>query len=137
MSRQDQYSVSVTLDGRPTGIWDKMSGGEVNSEETKYKPGAMGPEVSLGGSVSIENVTVQRLYDLNRDHSGLVRDLIAGAGRSEIIVIKQPLDKAGTPFGAPLVYRGVLQRVKPPESDSESSDAAILEIEISTEGSIG
>jgi hypothetical protein len=50
MSRLDQYNVTVSLDGTPLGTFDKMTGGEIDSEETKYKPGGMAPQVSLGGS---------------------------------------------------------------------------------------
>lgn len=137
MSRQDQYNITVSVDGIDTGTWDKMDGGAVDSEETKYKPGGLGAEVTLGGSVTTENVTVSRLYDLDRDHSGLVRMLLARAGKAKVNINKQPLDADGIPFGTPLVYKGVLKMVSPPEVDSESSDAGLLEIEVSTAGTIG
>ena len=47
--RVDQFDVGVTVDGRDLGTWDKCEGGEVDSDEVTYKPGAMGPVVSLGG----------------------------------------------------------------------------------------
>lgn len=135
-SRQDTYNVTVRVDEVPTGTWDKMSGGMVDSDETKYKPGGLAPEVSLGGSVSVENVTVSRLYDLERDHQGLVRTLIARVGKAKVAVVKQPLDQDGLPFGSPLVYKGTLKSVSPPDPDSESSDAGLLEIEVTTAGTV-
>lgn len=135
MSRMDQYSVSVEIDGHDEGVWDKMSGGEVDSEETKYKPGGMAMEVSLGGSRSVGNVTVSRLYVLDRDHPK-VKTWMARAGRAPCKVSKQPLDTDGNVFGAPIVYTGKLKAVTPPEVDSESSDAALVEIEVSTSGTV-
>jgi hypothetical protein len=35
-----------------------------------------------------------------------------------------------------LVYRGTLKTVTPPEIDSESSDAAVLEIEVTPAGTV-
>ena len=136
MSRQDQYAVSVTIDGVNTGIWDKLTGGEVDSEETKYKPGAMAKEVSLGGSVNTGNVTVSRLYVLPRDHTS-IKGWLNRVGKAPVTVSKQSLDTDGNVFGDPLVYSGILKMVTPPEVDSESSDAALVEIEVSTSGTVG
>jgi hypothetical protein len=136
MSRQDQYRVVVTIDDENTGVWDKVSGFETDSSETKYKPGGLAPEVPLGGSVSVSNGTVSRLYDLQRDHQSVKRWL-GKVGKADVIVNKQPLDIDGNIFGDPLVYTGKLKMVSPPEVDSESSDAALLEIEVSSAAIVG
>lgn len=135
MSRQDQYAVSVAIDGQDTGVWDKMSGGEVDSEELKYRPGGMASQVSLGGSVTVGNVTLSRLYVLDRDHVS-VKGWISRVGKAAVTVTKQPLDVDGNAFGQPIVYTGKLKRVTPPEHDSESNDAGMVEIEVSTSGSV-
>lgn len=142
MSRQDQYNVTVSIDGKDQGTWDKMSGGEIDSEELKYKPGAMAPQVSLGGSVSVSNITVSRLYDLARDHSGTAGSsgaafLKSRVGKAEVTVTKQPLDINGATFGAPIVYTGKLKQVKFPDADSEGNNAAMVELEISSAGAVG
>ena len=138
MSRQDQYNVTVVLEANGAamprmdlGTWDKMSGGEVDSEETKYRPGNMGAEVTLGGYTTVGNVTVSRLYDLARDH-GVIKSIVNRVGKVNVTVTKQNLDTNGSPFGTPLVYKGKLKRVTPPEVDSESADAAMVEIEITS-----
>lgn len=136
MSRQDQYNVTVSIDGEDKGTWDKMEGGEVDSEERKYRPGNMATEVSLGGSVSVGNVTVTRLYELARDHLN-VKAMMARAGKGTVVVKKQPLDVDGNPFGSPLVYQGTLKAVTPPEVDSESNDPGLLAIEVSSAGLVG
>lgn len=135
-TRKDTYSLSLTIEGRDCGIWDKMTGGGVDSEETKYRPGALADEISLGGQQTFENVTVSRLYDLDRDHGDLVKFLMNRAGRGEGVLVKQPLDRDKVPYGDPLVYTITLKSCKPPEVDSESSDAGLLEIEGTVTGPI-
>lgn len=135
MSRVDQYDVRVTVDGQLLGTFDTLSGGEIDSEETTYKPGGMGPRVSLGGSVNVGNVTVAALYDLAKIHT-LMHWLIGRVGKATIVVNKQPLDVDGNAFGRPLVYSGKLKQVNPPEHDSESSDAARVELEMTPAGTV-
>lgn len=135
MSRSDQYNVTVevTYGGltRALGTWDKLSGGEVDSEETKYFPGGMAAQVSLGGRRTVGNVTVSRLYRLDRDHP-LVGWLLGGAGKATVTVTKASMTIDSAAVGNPLVYTGTLKAVTPPEHDSESSDAALLEMEITS-----
>jgi hypothetical protein len=134
--RQDQWRNTLTIDGRPMGVWDTMDGGDVESEETKYRPGGMAPQVALGGVTTVNNVTLGRL--LTSDDWPFMRDLMANrTGKAPCIVARQPLDTDGNAFGTPLVYRGVLQHVTPGNTDSNSSDAQVWEIVVSTEGSIG
>lgn len=133
--RQDQWAVTVAVDDVDLGVWDKLSGGEVDSEETTYKPGAMAPRISLGGSVNVGNVTVSRLFDLQRD-GNIVHWLINRAGKGTIVIKKTPLDVDGNAANKPLTYRGKLKQVNPPEVDSESSDAALIELEMTPAGTV-
>lgn len=132
--RQDQWSNTCTIDGRPMGIWDTLDGGESDSEETKYKPGGMQPEVSLGGSRSIGNLTLARL--LGREDWDFMHSLMNRTGVAKVTVSRQPLDTDGNPFGRALTYRGTLKTVTPGATDSTSSDAQTWEIVVSTEGSV-
>lgn len=138
-TRQDTYSVNVQIE-HPTsgamlnyGTWDKLSGGGLSASTSSYKPGAMGPPVSLGGSKVAANVVVSRLYRLGRDHD-VVDQLLASVGRSHMIITKQPLDLEGNSYGRPIVYKGTLDRVTPPEVDSEASGAGLIELEMVVEG---
>lgn len=132
MSRVDQYDIHVSVDGTPiVDSFDKLTGGEKDSEETKYNPGGMAAPVSLGGKVMVGNVTVSRLYRLNRDH-GLMPFLDSKVGKGGVTIVKQPLDINGAPFGKPIVYSGTLKTLTFPEPDSESSDAALFTMEISS-----
>lgn len=135
MSRSDQRSVSVTIDGTPTGIWDALSGGEADSEETKYRPGGGGAQVSLGGPTTLENLTLSRLFKLDRDLPK-IKGWMAKRGKAPVVVTEQFLDRDGNVASTGLTYRGVLKKVSPPEHDSESSDAAKVEIEVSVAGDV-
>lgn len=133
--RQDQWSNTVTIDGNPLGVWDTLSGGDVEAEETKYRPGGMQPQVSLGGTTSVNNVTLSRLLD--KEDWPFMHNLMASrVGKANVTVSRQPLDINGNPMGRPLVYRGTLQNVNPGDTDSNSSDAQTWTIVVSTEGNI-
>lgn len=135
MSRQDQYAITLTVDGVNLGVWDKLEGGEIDSEELQYRPGNMGAQVSLGGSVQVGTLTVSRLYTLNRDHDR-VHWLIGRVGKGQAVLNRQPLDVDGNAYGRPLVYTGKVKSVAPPEVDSEGSDAALLAVEITPAGTV-
>lgn len=135
--RQDQWANTVTIDDRPMGVWDTLSGGDVEANETKYKPGGMAPEVSLGGSTTVNNVTLGKLLAGRADWDFMHRLMAQRVGKAKVTVARQPLDVDGNPFGRPMVYRGVLNNVVPGDTDSNSSDAHVWEITISTEGGVG
>jgi len=135
MARQDQNDVKVSVDGVDLGTWDKKTGGEIDSEETTYKPGAMGARISLGGSVNVGAVTVSRLFDLDRDGTTM-HWLIGRVGKGEMVVAIQPLDVDGNAYGRSLTYSGKLKQYNPYEVDSESSDAALIELECTPAGTV-
>lgn len=135
MSLQNQYRVHLTLDGEDYGVFDKKEGGEVDSEESKYRPGGMAPQISLGGQTEVGNLTLSRLYERDRDHAR-VHALMGRVGKGSVVVTVQPLDEDANPWEDPLVYNGTLKRVQPPDVDSMSSDPAMLEIEITPAGTV-
>jgi hypothetical protein len=138
-TRQDTYTLTVLVDhprsGNPInyGVWDKMSGGALQAGATSYNPGGMAPPVSLGGRKTVTNVTVSRLYRLGRDHD-VLQQLLDSVGKSDMTVIKQPMDIDGNVYGRPIVYKGKLDRVSTPDVDSESSSAGLIELELVVEG---
>lgn len=134
--RQDQWSNTVTIDGVPLGVWDTLSGGEVEAEDTKHRPGGMGEQISLGGPTITNNVSLARMLS-STDWDYMRYLMQSRVGKAEVIVARQPLDRDKNPFGRPLVYRGVLQRVAPGDTSSESADTQMWEITVSTEGVIG
>lgn len=133
-TRQDTWVIRLHLDGVSFGIWDKKTGGEVDSDDIKYYPGGMVPPIMLGGKVTTGNVTLQRLYDRVDDH-GKINTLIQAAGRGKITVSQRPMDQDGNEVGRSITYTGLLKKVSPPDTDSESTTAALYEIECTINGS--
>lgn len=140
--RQDQWLNTVTLHRAngtvvPLGVWDTLGGGNADASETKYRPGGMSSEVSLGGPVSIGNITLGRLLDKNRGDWDLIRELMsAQVGKARCDVSRQPLDDDGNPYGKPLNYSGKLQSVNPGDTDSNATAAQVWQIVVSTDGSV-
>jgi hypothetical protein len=132
-TRADTWLITVGVNGIHTGIWDVKEGGDVDSNELTYKPGGMVDPISLGGSRNVNNVTLRRNYRLGRDHSQSQRWL-NWVGKGSVVITQQPLDQDGNAWGKPIVYNGTLKRVKLPDHDSSSSDAAMIEIEVTVSG---
>jgi hypothetical protein len=132
-TRKDTYTIHVKVGGADLGVFDKMTGGNLDSDEFQYSPGGMVDPISLGGKRKPANFTVSRLYRLARDHNRM-QFLLNHVGKGEVIVLKQPMDIDGNVFGDPLVHKGTLKNVQAPEVDSESSDAGLLELEVTPNG---
>jgi hypothetical protein len=134
-TRKDTYIVNVWVDGiELLEPFDKMTGGDLDSDEFKYYPGGMVPPISLGGKVNPSNVVVSRLYRLNRDHTNLQR-LYNAVGKGSMKVVRIPLDIDGNRWtGKPITWNGTLKRVTVPEVDSESSDPGLIELEMTPMG---
>lgn len=133
-TREDTHLLTLTVDRGPsvgkkiTGTWDRKEGGEVDSEENKYKPGNMGEEISLGGTKTVGNVTFSRYYDWARDDD-LIPWLKNGVGYARGDMGVQMLDTAGSPKGQLMTYSGTLKTLTPPELDSTSNDIAMWSVE--------
>lgn len=138
-TRQDTYRITVLIEDPATGnmlnhgVFDKKSGGDLDSDDTKYYPGGMVDPVSLGGRRTVSNLTVSRLYRLERDHASLQK-MYDSVGRSDAVVSVQPLDIQGVVFGKPIVYNCKLKTVTTPEPDSEQSGAGMLQLEFTVTG---
>jgi hypothetical protein len=133
--RKDQHKVTVTLDGKNLGVFDVMTGGEGDTTELNYKPGGMGAQISLGGIPTLGQVIVNRLYDLQRDHTQ-IHWIMSRVGKGHMVVKKMVLDPDGNNFGQPLTYQGTLKRCTPTEVDSNATDAALLELELTPTGTV-
>jgi len=134
-TREDTWLITCSVDGRDLGVFDTASGGEIDSEEAKYRPGGMAAEISLGGSRTIGNLTIGRYLDTLRDWPA-IKWLAnrTGSGRGSIGIT--PLTLNGERAGEPLVYGGTLKTVTTPDIDSTGTDAAILELEFTCDGAV-
>jgi hypothetical protein len=129
-----QTRVTASIGTINLGVCAMKSGGQTEAQETKYRPGSMQPEQSLGGPVSVENVTVRKLFD--PEMRGLYHQLHALVGKANMTVTVQPLDADGLPQGRPQIYAGIFNRITPPEANANANDPAEVEFECSTHGSI-
>lgn len=133
-SMQSQITVTVDLPGGTTtlGIFDKRTGGDTQATAAKHRPGGGQPEKSYATLPTYTDVTINRVYERERDHE-LIRVLANNAGRSKVTITEQQLDDDFHAWGAPTTWRGRLLTVKPGDSDSGSSAARMFEVTVSIE----
>lgn len=127
MTTSQNMLITVTVDGRPLGVFDTFSGGEVSAEVQKSRPGGMVGEKSHPALPTYGDVTVGRELDLVRDLE-LYRSLLPRNGRALASISKQLLDENGSPVGRPLTYIGRLSGMSDPESDSNSNDLSMWQM---------
>jgi hypothetical protein len=133
-TREDTHILTMSVDGGPNvgtldlGIWDTKEGGEIDSDENKYKPGGMAKEISLGGTKTVGNLTFSRYYDWKRDDA-IMSWMINRVGNGRGTLGIQMLDIHGNPQGGLLTYSGTLKTFTPPDLDSTSNDPAMLSAE--------
>lgn len=134
--RQDQNLITVKVgDTTLDAIWQSRSGGGSSAEESKVRLGGMKEETAMGGPVTTENVTVTAVYS---DYLATkVHWLQQQIGKTRASVTQDILDTSGNPTGKTLTWSGIVQAVNPPEYDGTSSDAGVLELELSTDSSLG
>jgi hypothetical protein len=132
-TRQDTFILRLTVAGNNYGVWDKKTGGELDSDDLKYNPGGMADTLSLGGRILPGNVVLQRLYDRKDDHDR-INTLLNGVGKASVSLAQRPMDQDGNEYGKSIIYTGKLKRVNVPDVDSEANSAAMVEIEISIAG---
>lgn len=138
MARADQRRVTVVVDDIDLGEMDTRSGGAITAESTKHRPGGMRDEVDYGGPVTIEDLELTAVYDLDVIHPKVPR-LRAKVGKpNSTTVTEQPLDRDGNAKGKPDVYRGSLVSVAPPDFDANATgDVGKLGVTVSVSGPVG
>ena len=126
----------VTVNGQAVpDSWDKKTGGSSTAQETKYRPGGSPTQVSLGGPVDVENVTLERLFVRERDMP-LLKSMTPLVGRATVTVTQQALDENYAPWGPTIIYQGRLNKVTPPDQDANSQAASMISIEVSSAGTV-
>lgn len=133
-TRQDTFITRVFLNNAYMGVFDKRTGGALDSDDVTYYPGGMADRVSLGGRKTTDNVVLQRLYDLQDDHDK-INTWFNAVGKGTVVIEQRPMDENENEYGKALIWIGKLKRVFVPEPDSEGTGAAMLEIEISVASS--
>lgn len=134
-ARKDMFRVSLSIDGEDWGVWDSRTGGKRAANGTTFKPGNMGPQRSLGGTPSVDTITLARNFVLEVDQPRFAR-LMAKVGNGRCVCKQLALDPDGNAFGQPIVWTGSLESADAPEHDSNSGDAAMLTVEINPDGNV-
>lgn len=129
--RQDQATISVgTPNLRNGGLpfvvsWAMLEGGDLESEDTKVRPGGMQPQKNLGGPTTRTDATVSRPYtpELHRR----IVDLENYSGNGAMNIKWTILDSTGSAAGNPTVtIDGILKNVTRPNWDANATGAAML-----------
>lgn len=132
--RVSQFDASLTVDGADYGTWDTREGGATEADTPDpYRPGGMGPPESAGGDPTTADLTMRKRFK----GPGIAQtyvDLVDKVGQGDAVVTFQPLDKAGNAFEKPIVWKGVLTAVEPPEHDSRSTEWATFQVTIQPDG---
>jgi hypothetical protein len=127
-SRVDTWLTHLQIDSVFMGAWDTASGFEVDSEETKYRPGGMADEeVSLGGRVTYSNITVTRIF--TEWLAGMHAWMITRVGKARVYIVRYPLTADYVQLARATGAQGTLKRVALPDYDSMGSDAGVVEVE--------
>ena len=136
-ARTDTWLNTVTIDGNPIGTWDTFKGGDNDSTVQNYRPGGMAQQKVIGGQSTVSTITLDKSMERETDWSIISNLLRASIGRIAVVVSRQLLDDSGNPYGAPLVYTGILKQVLPGDTDSNKADAQIWSIVVVPAGTIG
>lgn len=127
---EQNYLVTVVVDGQALGVFDTFSGGDPAAQSVKHRPGGMGPEKSYATLPSYTDVTVGRVLEPARDWE-LIRQLTQKAGRVDASATVQPLDADGNIWGNPKTYNGTFLGIKDGKVDSTSDAIKMLEVDLS------
>ena len=122
--------VTVVVDGESLGTFITKTGGQTEADGQKTRLGGMSDEVALGGPASTENVVVSRVFDTYMQAKA--KGLRAKVGLASMSVSYTPLGNNRQPSGPSETYTGILNRVTIPEADDNSSDVAMIELELLT-----
>ncbi len=127
--RQDQATISVpTL---PVALpyvksWATLEGGDLESEDTKTRPGGMVPQVNLGGPTTRTDATVTRPYTAEL-HPHIV-DLENVGGQGAMSITYNILGANAQTIGTPVTLTGILKNVTRPNWDSNATGTAMLSL---------
>lgn len=125
--QEQEFLVTVSIDGDLLGIFDTFDGGDVSSEAKVYRAGGMADPEVLSAAPATEDVTVSRGYRGERD-GPLKRTLNNKVGH-DITIGKQPLngDKSIVPDSLE-TFTGKIKSVSGPSHNSEGTDVSKLTI---------
>lgn len=132
LKREDQWLIKVGVTGvnlPKVFSWTTMTGGDLDAEDVKTRPGGMLNQISLGGPSTRNDCTLERNYS-NALHPFIVQ-LENVAGRAAMWASYTPLDGNGNPDGPTVTLTGKLKTVKSPDKNANNTNAAFLQLVMS------
>jgi hypothetical protein len=129
--RQDEANCTLTVDGRDMPfLFQKRSGGKVDSEGSKSFPGAMTPQKVHGGQQTVEDLTLEGEFVPARDNEQ-IQWLKTRAGKGQAHVNENGLDVDGNVIVPGINnWSGVLKSIDPGNFDSTAADPRMFVIEV-------
>jgi hypothetical protein len=127
--REDMADIRVSLNGVPYGdSWKETEGGNLESDDAKARPGAMGREVSAGGPASRGDLTVRtNLTDITATWLPAFEN---ECGNGDVLVTVSWLGRGRSPLGTGFSRKGTLKSVNTPDMGG-GSDVGMFEIVVS------
>lgn len=137
-ARADQRRITWKVGPYDMGVASTKSGGGVAAESTKDRPGGMEDEIDYGGVVSVNDVELGGVYDLDVHHPiiGAIRALCGV--QDAVVVTDQPLDKDKNVKGRPDVFKGSLSTFDEPDYDANATgEVGKYSATVSVSGPVG
>lgn len=127
--REDQASISVPI--LPVALpyvksWAQLEGGDVESEDTKTRPGGMVDQVNLGGPRTRTDATVMRPY--TKELHPFIKPLEDVAGNGKMHITYTILDGTGSKAGPTVTLTGILKNVTRPNWNANGTGVAMLSL---------
>lgn len=127
-AREDQARLTLSIDGVSLGVCHAKDGGDTEADANPFKPGGMAPQVNLGGPAKVSDIKLTLPWTETLD--GRRQWLRSRVGRGAAVIVEQPLDADGNPFGAVDTRTGVLNAVTEPPYDAKSGDPRLIELTV-------
>jgi hypothetical protein len=128
-----QWQAHLTVAGRDCGTFISHAGGAMTADSSKVREGYGLPELELGSTPTVGDLTLERPYRVERDGE-LLPFLFSQCGHGQAVATLQALDGDGFAVGRPHVRAGVLLEVTPPDFDLSSTDAAVIGLGLGLHG---
>jgi hypothetical protein len=127
--RADMAKITVSVDSQQVGpdMWATFSGGGLDTDDQKTRPGGMQNQVAIGGPTSRDDITVTTQF--TDAVASVAKALELRTGRGSLSVTITYMDMDGNPIaGHAFTRTGVLKTVKIPDVDVNTGDVAFLEV---------
>jgi hypothetical protein len=129
---EQQWQAVLTFTDYAGVVWtvtfDKFSGGDATSSNSKYRPSGMLNEVVVAALPVYSDITLSKGFNNNNDQNnsyggdyGLQQAIRNSAGLCSGVVMITPLTNLGVAWGSQRIYYGVVSEIADGTTDSESA----------------